>query len=252
MSRLTRTVAPTLVTAVLALASTAGAAASAQGTPSLWFAPTHGNDSSAVTVVTSGSCTRGTNLIGRIYGPGFPASGQIAVSNSPTSAYDRTKGGGYVVPLGATVRDLLSMQPRQTIAHGDYRVVIACRDAVRRNEYATFSGVLHFGSAAQFFAPPAPKTATEIAPADPTGSTGAAPQPGGAGPATSVLPSSAPVGSSGGSPQRRVGLPAASTAKQSDRGALPALALVFGAVAVLGGLGLVVARRLKPSNGAQT
>lgn len=228
-----------------------GTAHAAATLPSLWVTPTSGTDTTAVTVVTSGSCTQGTNLIGRIFGPGFPAAGQIAVSNSPTSAYDRTQGGGYVVPLTMTVRDLLSMQPRAAVARGEYRVVVACRDAVRAREYATFTGALHFDASSRFAAPAPPKAATELAPADPSGgsegSSTDAQQPTDSAPALATAEPATPR-QEGTDPE----LDAASRVAAPHRGSsqrLPMVAVVMGGVAVLLGVGLVLARRRKPTNG---
>ena len=108
----------------------------------LAISPANGNDRSVITVSTQGPCEHGTNIIGRLFGTGFPKDGQVVVGNSATTAYPKTTAGGYVVPLAMTMRDFQNLQDEPTPLSGTYRIEIACRDNVKPAVLQAFNGTL--------------------------------------------------------------------------------------------------------------
>ena len=177
-----------LLAAFLVVALPAGAATAAAAPPQpptiggLTIDPTTGVATASITVTTSAPCPQGTNLLGKIYGHGFPADGQNTVPNSRTSIYDKAPSGGYRVPFQDTIEDFLKLQPGNPTLQGTYTVAIQCRNAFGA-PFSQFVGTLAFASPTSFTAQP-PKTYP--APPAPTvtaaGGAGAAGQvPGGAG-----------------------------------------------------------------------
>jgi hypothetical protein len=198
--------------AVLAAAPPAGAApAPAPG--ALAVLPAHGTDTTALTLVTARACPGGSNAQAAIAGPGFPASGQNIVGNTPLSAFERTTTGGLSIPVSLLLRDIANLPAKQVHYAGRYRVTVVCRDRVRLPALGTFTATLVFTSPtaytaqngavaavlAQDVAPQgeAPGSATGTLGADGSlGAATAAPAPGGsgatAGSATRPLASSSP------------------------------------------------------------
>lgn len=196
MRRTSRPAAVAVLAACLAVAPAAAAsAASAPPQPpiigGLAIDPRTGVATASITVRTSAPCPQGTNLLGKIYGHGFPAAGQNVVPNTPTSIYTTTGTGGYQVPLQDTIDDFLKLQPGGQKLQGAYTLTIECRNAFGA-PFSRFVGTLTFASPTSFTAQP-PKTYP--APPAPTatasggaGAAGQAPGASAAGPQASGFP----------------------------------------------------------------
>lgn len=148
-SKLTRSLGIGVV-AVTALAGTlllsaAPASAAVVGTVSV--TPATGLDTTAATVNTSAACPAGVNIIGRIFGAGFPAAGQTVRNNSPISSYSVNAAGGLVVPLADTFRAFGNLQSPPVVFSGKYDIVISCINPLAANtSLGDFSGSVWFTS----------------------------------------------------------------------------------------------------------
>ncbi|MFF3399012.1 Ig-like domain-containing protein [Streptomyces sp. NPDC002659] len=148
-----------LAAGALALGTT-GARADVLG--SMEVTPATGTDTSGVTLTTPGPCpAEATNLIVSVAGSGFPAEGQIVVSNSPIETYGSTATGGIVVPLTQTMRDYASTAGFTTL-QGRYDFTLTCRAAFGSTTYGDFTAPMWFTSntAYQTTAPAAATTTT--------------------------------------------------------------------------------------------
>ncbi|MET7713140.1 Ig-like domain-containing protein [Streptomyces sp. NPDC005407] len=148
-----------LAAGALALGTT-GARADVLG--SMEVTPATGTDTSGVTLTTAGPCpAEATNLIVSVAGSGFPAEGQIVVSNSPIETYGSTGNGGVVVPLTQTMRDYASTAGFTTL-QGRYDFTLTCRAAFGSTTYGDFTAPIWFTSntAYQSTAPAAATTTT--------------------------------------------------------------------------------------------
>ena len=126
------------------------AAAPVVGT--LTVQPAIGNDLTSINIVTSGPCPAGTNVIGRVFGAGFPAEGQIVVSNSPFTTYVSTQGHGLVLALGLTLRDFVNLQADPVPLHGKYRLVVSCRMNSKLGDLGDFVGSVAFTTSRSYVA----------------------------------------------------------------------------------------------------
>lgn len=188
-------------------------------------------------MTTEYACAAGDAIIAKIYGTGFPASGQIVVSNSPITAYPKTTAGGMIIPLAETIRDFEDLQDNPVALGGEYRIVVTCRDKIKPTSLGDFVTTLTFttprlytAAQAGFTPPPRAEGSSNVNPNSPVNPSapapglGAAPSPGSG------------IGSTNGIPNA-----AASTAgKRSSSLSVGELALVF-ALGVLGAGGLFYA-----------
>lgn len=113
---------------------------------SLTVSPRTGFDTSSITLMTTGPCPTVSDVIARVYGHGFPSSGKVVVGNTATSAYPRTAGGGYQLPLADTMQGFIDDQPGHESLAGTYRFVVTCRHRIKLQTYGDFSGTLTFTS----------------------------------------------------------------------------------------------------------
>ncbi len=144
-----RTLLVSTVTAVAASAAVLVAGNSqAAVIGSLAFTPATGADTASITVTTSGPCTdaAATNLQAKVFGAGFPESGQVVVSNSAVSAYSTSGSGGYIVPLAQSMRDFANQQASPATLSGKYDFVLTCRTNVNQTSLGDFTGSLWFTS----------------------------------------------------------------------------------------------------------
>ncbi|MER6123397.1 Ig-like domain repeat protein [Streptomyces sp. NPDC001795] len=142
-----RSLAATLVSVLAAGAlvlGTGGAEADVLG--SMEVSPATGTDTSGITLTTAAPCPEpATNLIVAVKGSGFPAEGQIVVSNSPISTYSTAPNGGIVVPLTQTMRDYASTAGFTTL-QGRYDFTLTCRAAFGSATYGDFAAPIWFTS----------------------------------------------------------------------------------------------------------
>lgn len=148
-STLTRSlgVGAVTVTALAAtvLLSAAPASAAVVGTVSV--SPATGTDNTPATVNTSAACPAGNNIIGRIFGAGFPAAGQTVRNNSPISSYSVNAAGGLVVPLSDTFRAFGNLQSPPVVFAGKYDIVVSCiAPLAPGTSLGDFSGSIWFTS----------------------------------------------------------------------------------------------------------
>jgi hypothetical protein len=157
------------IATVLLVVGTAGPGWSASaGVPApggLVVSPSAGLDSTPLTVTSTGVCVspKATHLLGRIFGPGFPAAGQNVVPNQPAAIYtiDRSVG-GYEVPLQNTLGAFAAEQSPPAQLVGRYVLELFCQDTFGQTRYATYSVVLDFTSPSRFSASESPVRASAI------------------------------------------------------------------------------------------
>lgn len=134
--------------ALLAVAGPlAGPAAAADG--SLTFLPGKGTAATPIYAVTSGPCPKqGTNIVGYMYGSGFPKEGAVVMANQDAPV--RHDGA-----FGFGLRDNLQSIAAEVGAtlQGDYRIVVKCIDALNLTTYSQFTGTISFSSPTSFSAP---------------------------------------------------------------------------------------------------
>lgn len=152
------------VTLLAPLASVRPAAATSQ-LGSLAVSPRTGFDTSSVTLMTTGPCPTGSNVIARVFGHGFPSTGKVVVGNTATSAYPRTAGGGYQLPLVDTMQGFIDDQPGHVSLAGTYRFVVSCRHRIKLQTYGDFSGTLTFTSPRAYTSSTSAAVAAAAAPA---------------------------------------------------------------------------------------
>lgn len=101
--------------------------ADAKGGTPIWRAsvtPKSGADDEPFSVRTSGACPApARNIVGRVYGAGFPATGVNVIGNSSAGV---SPDGGFEVPLFETLRDTMVRQKVYVPLHGIYRLVVRC------------------------------------------------------------------------------------------------------------------------------
>lgn len=214
----------------------------------LGISPKRGTDTSAVTLTTPRACSKGTNIEAVIYGHGFPKSGQNIVGNTAITAYQRTKSGGMRIPLSMTLRDIGNLPAHPVRYHGEYRLVVKCRNRVTIGTLDRFAGVIRFATPHKYAAiePKAmPRGTAALAPNDP----GAGPLPdspqsadGGAGQAGAGA--QAVTGLTNGAVNAASGLP---TVYVATHGTSPwkqvGLALATGGMAVVAAVALLYRRQ---------
>ncbi len=118
----------------------AGAApAAADG--SLAVSPAKGADDTPMQVATSGGCpSPATNVLARIYGPGFGRDGENVVGNTPLGRYDQP----IVLPLSQTLRASAAAQTPPVTLHGVYTLVVSCRLPLKPASYIDYVGSIEF------------------------------------------------------------------------------------------------------------
>ncbi|MEU8758673.1 Ig-like domain-containing protein [Streptomyces sp. NPDC048659] len=147
------------VLAAGALGLGTGAAAHAATPGTLEVTPATGTDTSGITLTTGAPCPDpATHLIVGVKGSGFPADGQIVVSNSPIATYATAPNGGIVVPLTQTMRDYASTAGFTTL-QGRYDFTLTCRAAFGSATYGEFAAPIWFTSNTAYRST-APVTAT--------------------------------------------------------------------------------------------
>ncbi len=101
--------------------------------------PADGNDLTQLTLITSGPCGRGTNLVATVFGHGFGQFGQNVIGNSPTSMFATTASRGMIIPLAGTMRYFANIPQVPVVLSGPYRFVVYCRTATGLANLQTFT-----------------------------------------------------------------------------------------------------------------
>jgi hypothetical protein len=101
--------------------------------------PAHGNDLTQMTLITSGPCRQGTNVVATVFGHGFGQFGQNVIGNSPTTMFATTSSGGMIIPLVGTMRYFANIPQVPVVLSGPYRFVVYCRTALGLVNLWTFT-----------------------------------------------------------------------------------------------------------------
>jgi hypothetical protein len=141
------------VAAMGALMIAVGPAQAASGSAGLTFIPAKGMDISPMYVVTPGPCpAQATNLVGRIFGKGFPKAGVVVIPNSDAAVRHDV---GFGVPLQDTIQSFA--QQAGIKLTGKYRIAVQCTNELGTKVFTEFSGSVDFSDHTHFTGP-APKT----------------------------------------------------------------------------------------------
>lgn len=140
--------AAVLVTALSLLGSSpvaapAGAAVGDRGT--VWQArviPTRGTADDYVEIRTSGGCPRpATNIVGRIFGSGFPKEGANIIGNTDAGV---SRTGPFIAASQASFKAVMFKQRVPRPFRGTYRLEVICRTAKRERSYGTYVVAIRF------------------------------------------------------------------------------------------------------------
>jgi len=101
--------------------------------------PAKGNDLTQMSLITSGPCWRGTNVVATVFGHGFGQFGQNVIGNSPTSMFATTSSGGMIIPLVGTMRYFANIPQVPVVLSGSYHFVVYCRTATGLANLWTFT-----------------------------------------------------------------------------------------------------------------
>lgn len=225
---------------VLGTALATGTPALAADSGDLTFMPGKGMDVSPLYTVTSAPCPdQATNVIGRMYGKGFPKEGIVVIPNSDAPVSTEV---AFGVPLQDTVAGFASEAGVKL--SGKYRVTVQCVNELGTKVFSEFTGIMNFGDATHFTAP-VPKTAPAegvpigfLAQVFPEFKQGP-------GPSVATEPGPAAQGAPAeGSPASR-----ATPAEGTD---LTPFLIISAAVLALGGVGFLATRRPKESTATAT
>jgi hypothetical protein len=118
-----------------------GGAVPASADGSLAVSPARGADDTPMQVTTSGGCpSPATNVLARIYGPGFGRDGENVVGNTPLGGYDQP----IVLPLSQTLRASAAAQTPPVTLHGVYTLVVSCRLPLKPASYTDYVSSIEF------------------------------------------------------------------------------------------------------------
>ncbi len=125
------------VVAGLAFPAAASAAPASGG--QVVVQPAKGNDLTQLSLITSGPCRRGTNIVATVFGHGFGPYGQNVIGNSPTTMFATTSSGGMIIPLVGTMRYFANIPQVAVVLSGPYHFVVYCRTATGLVNLWTFT-----------------------------------------------------------------------------------------------------------------
>jgi hypothetical protein len=222
-------------------------AAAAQPRWSAAISPAAGDDDTPMDLTASGGCPApATNVIGRAFGAGLPASGVIVVGNTAAGVRSDTT---IRQPLAVTMRDIARDQPQVVNLHGVYRFVLTCRLPDRVASYGDYVAQVRFTSPTSYVALRSPVSTQGPILVDPTATPPAA--GGTAPPATAsggVHSPGASTNGAGGTPGDGAPSPAAAVPVQRSSSSAGFALIGFAFLAVL--LLLVTAARRRRSSAA--
>src|SRR5262245_35042500 len=107
--------------------------------------PTGTADVTRPTVEASAPCPAGTNVVTRIFGPGFPAAGENIAPSQPIANLGTNANGGVIVPTADTFRTFANLQNPPATLNGRYDITISCVQPLTPNtSLGDFTGPLWF------------------------------------------------------------------------------------------------------------
>lgn len=137
-----------------------GAPPSAPANPPTWQATVDaaGTDQDAPNITTSGACPApARNLVGRIFGAGFPSSGMNVIGNSSAGI---SMEGPFKAGLQQSLRDTRNELPTYTPYSGVYSIVLSCIVPAYPNvPYGNYTVKIDFADAQHWKALPPPSSA---------------------------------------------------------------------------------------------
>lgn len=221
----------------------------------LFVDPAQGTDATPLTLLTTGGCPApATNATLRLFGAGFPATGQIVMGNTDAGVAAARP---FSVAPADTLRAFAAQQPTPAVLRGSYRLVLTCQEPLEPAGVGRYEGTLVFTSPRAYRADnPARPVVTTTTPGDvplpgpATGGSGASPGavPGAPAGVTSARPQGVAAGGSAAVPDA-AGLVEPAAANGTDSDVVLAAALGFGAAALLVGLPALLRRRSAGSTG---
>ncbi|MBZ5734728.1 hypothetical protein K8Z61_09490 [Nocardioides sp. TRM66260-LWL] len=106
--------------------------------------PSKGADDQPIEVRTSGGCPPpATNIIGRVYGAGFPKAGLNVIGNTDAGVSQK---GAFTTALFKSMREFMFDQPNPVPLRGVYRIVVTCRLPDRDRSYGDYVVAIRFTS----------------------------------------------------------------------------------------------------------
>ena len=122
--------------------SAAGSRAAVIGT--LTFSPATGDDTTTMTVDTSGPCLQGSNFQVYVTGAGLPADGAPFTASTPVGALAVNGSGGYTVTLTDTMNHVAAAQSPPALLTGSYGFSGRCTDSTGATVYDSYAGSLDY------------------------------------------------------------------------------------------------------------
>lgn len=158
----TRAMLAALLAAVLlGLLWSADPAAAADRPGPQWRASTsvkQGTDDQPFAIRTSGGCPpKATNIVGKIYGRGFPKDGANIIGNSDAGVSHE---GPFEAPLYAQLRQVMLDNGTALAYRGDYRLVVRCRTQKYEKSYGDYVTLIRFTGPHTWKELPSPAKAT--------------------------------------------------------------------------------------------
>jgi hypothetical protein len=161
---LTGRLAGLLLTTGLATSATVALAPAVSAAPSpaaavttLSFTPATGSDVTPMYLITPKPCpTPATNVLVMAVGHGFPAGGQVVVSNSTSGV---SHDAPFILPLQDTFEGFASING--TTLQGSYVLTMRCSNRLGSKTYATWTGTVSFSDATHYTAPAPAKSVVE-------------------------------------------------------------------------------------------
>jgi hypothetical protein len=146
MSRILRALGALAILVVVLIGTGAGTAhASADTTAPQWQAtvvPTEGADDQPIEIHTSGGCPQNApNILGRVYGKGFPAEGTNVIGNTDAGV---SLEHGFVTALFTTMREFMFDQDAPVPLKGTYQLVVSCRKPEFEKSYGDYVVAIRF------------------------------------------------------------------------------------------------------------
>jgi hypothetical protein len=208
-----------LATALIGAGWAAQAEPASAAAHALYFAPSAGTGMTPAYVVTDSACpASSSNIVGRAYGHGFPASGQAVVNNSTAGVSHASP---FVIPLEDTMNSFAQLN--RTHLQGTYRITLTCTDRLQLHPSVVFAGTMTFNSRLHYTAAAPPASVVSAVQGAQSAANGSA------GPATiaPATPPTAGAGSAGasgsnGSKTAPGETPTATGGARTDAGGAPA------------------------------
>lgn len=207
--------------------------------------PLSGNLTTFMAFTTAGGCPDGTNIITRVYGPGFPSYGENIVGNTDITEFGSPTLDRLRIPSVISLEEARVKQPEGTKLNGRYQIAVTCMGRLGPL-FGSYVGELRIGSDGNYRA----ITTDKDLPSEPRPKSGAAAielanNPG---------PAFDPVAEARAAEEKRTADLAAleSVAQSDDSGGSASLAIGILAVILTGATGAVfISRRQSGARASQ-